>query len=97
MLAEGLDVAHLEAGPLHRQHALADVDQLAVGEDVAVDERRPSELEPADRADGVVEQPPLGPQRTAQDVEVPVEVALTDVLEHADRGDRVERLAAEPR
>ena len=44
VLAQRLDVAHLEAGPLHRQHALADVDQLAVGEHVAADERRPPEL-----------------------------------------------------
>ena len=41
VLAQRLDVADLEAGPLHRQHRLADVDQLAVGEDVPADERAP--------------------------------------------------------
>jgi hypothetical protein len=31
VLAEGLDVADLEAGPLHGQHHLADVDELPSG------------------------------------------------------------------
>ena len=44
----------------------------------------------------MVEQPPRRPQRTAQDCEVAVEVLLTDVLRHADRGDRVELFASEP-
>ena len=57
VLAQRLDVAHLEAGPLHRQHRVADVDQLAVGEHVATDERRAARGVAADRADGVVEQP----------------------------------------
>ena len=38
VLAQRLDVADLEAGPLHGQHHLADVEELAVGEDVAADE-----------------------------------------------------------
>ena len=65
VLAKRLDVADLEPGPLHRQHGLADVDQLAVGEHVAADERAPADLRAADRADGVVEQPALRRARTS--------------------------------
>ena len=57
VLAERLDVADLEAVALHRQHGVADVHQLAVGEHVASDERTPAELRAALRGDRVVEQP----------------------------------------
>ena len=95
VLAQRLDVADLEAGALHRQHALADVDQLTVREDVAPDERRLPELRSADLADGVVQQPTRRPQGTAQQPVVAVEVLVTDVLGHPDRRDRVVLLAAD--
>ena len=39
VLPQRLDVTDLEPGPLHRADAVADVDELAVGEHVAADER----------------------------------------------------------
>ena len=93
VLAQRLRVAHLEAGPLHRQHRVADIDQFAVGEHVAPDERVATQLRAADRRDGVVQQPPRRPQHRVQDAEVLVEPLGADVLRHADRADGVERLA----
>ena len=43
VLAQALDVTHLEAVLLHRRHHRPDLVKLAVGEDVPVDEARPSE------------------------------------------------------
>src|SRR5690349_20911650 len=64
VLAEVLLVADLEAGVVHLRHQVTGPLQLAVGEDVAVDEpvplhRRTRVVGPGD---AVVQQPPAGPQ-----------------------------------
>ena len=62
VLAERLDVAHLEPGRLHRRHRLAHLHELAVGEDVPADEGAVVDRRRPGRAgDGVVQQPAAGP------------------------------------
>ncbi len=95
VLAQRLDVADLEAGSLHRQDGVADVDELTVGEHVAADERRAPQSRPADGTDRVVEQPALGPQGVVEDPVVRLQVRLPDVLGHPDRGDHVELFAGQ--
>ncbi len=98
VLAERLDVAHLEPGALHRQHhGVAHVDQLAVGEHVAADERRAAERRSADRRDRVVQQPPVGASTARSVAKYCVDLVVADVLRHADRRDRVELLARRAR
>ena len=64
-------MAHLEAVVLHRRDDRADALQLAVGEDVAVDEPPGSRaLAVRGPGDGVVEQPALRPQLARQEAEV---------------------------
>ena len=73
--------------------------QLAVGEDVGVDEApRPRTRTTAisrRTADPVVQQPPLRAQQPEQTLEVHLELREPDVLEHADRADRVVRTVAD--
>src|SRR3546814_247903 len=95
VLAQRLDVAHLEPGVLHRPDRVADVQQLAVGEHVAAHEGAAPELRAADRGDGVVEEPAAGGQQRRQRREVRIDAGLADVLGHADRGDGLEIPAGE--
>src|SRR5690606_32924978 len=68
----------------------AGADELAVGEDVAVDER-PRLLAPVVRpGDAVVEQPTSWLEPVTQVAEVGGVVAYADVLGETDGGDRVE-------
>ncbi len=91
VLTKGFDVAHLEAGLLHGQDDLAHVDELAIGEHVAADERSGADPRAAHTRDGVVEQPALWLQKPAHGGEVLRALRGPDVLEHADGGDAVER------
>jgi len=86
---------HLESGALGGTHHRGDVDELAVGEHVAADEAVPAETGAADPRDRVVQQPPTGSEQRSQRGEVPGHAGFAHVLEHADRRDRVEPLAAE--
>ena len=65
VLAQTLDVAHLEPGALHARHDRADLVQLAVGEHVAVDEPAVRErgARPGPLGDAVVQQPALRAQQ----------------------------------
>src|SRR4029453_11343505 len=94
VLAQALEVTDLEPGALHRRDDAADLVQLAVGEDVAIDEavaleacaagvRRPR--------DAVVQQTTAGSQQPPEPVEVHPKLREPYVLEHPDRADRVER------
>ena len=87
--------------PLHRRHDRADLVQFTVGEHEAVDERPAGEVR-ARRApalarrlrgpcDRVVHHPPARAQERVATGEVRLELRQPDVLEHADRADRVER------
>ena len=67
----------------------------AVGEDVARGEVARVRILLAQVGDAVVEQLRAGPQRAAQAPGVLVHLLGADVLDHADRGDGVERLAGE--
>jgi hypothetical protein len=103
MLTEALDVASFEAATLHRADHRAHLVQLAVGEDVALDEGAAGEAgastaQPAERRrgglrarDGVVEQPSAVGQQLPQSREVLGEAGEPHVLEHADRRDGVVR------
>ena len=92
VLAQVLLVPHLEALVLHDRHHRARAGQLAVGEDVAVDETRARDAGVAvvDPGDAVVEQPPPVTQPVAQEAEVGRVVLHADVLGQPDRADRVE-------
>ncbi len=94
MLAQRLQVAHLEARILERGDHARDWHEFAVGKHVAVDERgrfRALLRIIGTQRDRVVQQPSLGAQQREQVVCVPREVIRSDVLGHADARDRVER------
>src|SRR5215211_2687455 len=86
VLAQILDVAHFEAGLVDHRNNVADLMQLAIGEDVAVDEASPSEGPPLPRGpgDAVVEEAAAGLQQAIELLEVHPELREADVLEHAD-------------
>ncbi len=92
VLAEGLHVAHLEPGALELGDGRAEGRELAVGEDVGVDElvdvvRRLVALRPA--RDLVVEQPSARPQQPAQGLGVLQVPVRAHVFGHPDGGDGV--------
>ena len=95
MLAERLHVSHLEPGLFHGGDGVRDIDQLPIGEDIAVDERGAALAGAPHRADGVVHQSTLRLHHSAEDLEVALQPRVADVLGHPDRGDGVEPLAAE--
>src|SRR5207244_5291713 len=80
------------------RHDTADLVQLAVGEDVPIDEAAPHEPRSGTRqrrsGDAVVEDAATASHQPTQRGEVLVEPRCTDVLEHPDRADRVERAVA---
>ena len=84
-------MAHLEAGLLDGRHHRAHLVQLAVGEDVAVDEAGPAQARSLERrsADAVVEEAPARSQQPEHVTEVLAQLRRADVLEHADGADRV--------
>src|SRR5918994_2379810 len=86
VLAQILDVAHLEASLLDGRDDCADLVQLAIGEDVAVDETSPPKGSPLPRGpgDAVVEEAAAVMQQRIEPFEVHPELRETDVLEHAD-------------
>ena len=99
MLAQALQMTHLEPGCLHRGHDTADFMELSVREHVPVGEVTP---EPRCReaavvhptrvrraADAVVQQSTFWSQQAPAPAEVMVELGETYVLEHADRTDGV--------
>ena len=95
VLAQRLDVTHLEAGPLHRQHALADVDQLAVGNTYRpMNDVRPSRDPPTELMAWLSSRP-HGSRAARRVGVVLVEPLRAHVLRHPDRRDGVELLAAE--
>ena len=96
MLAQALDVAHLEPGvAASRDTTDADLVQLAVGEHVPVDEAAAARTAVARAPAGELipwfSSRPSGREQPVQAPEVLVELRRADVLEHADRADRVER------
>src|SRR5204863_4268446 len=95
VLAQTLDVSSLESRALDGGDDRPDFAQLTVGEDEAVDEAAPIERGAAAgaprAADAVIEEPAAGTEQRVEPREVLVELAQANVLEHADRADRVER------
>ena len=94
VLAQALDVTNLEARALHRRDDAPELVQLAVGEDVAVDEAVRLEARAAAvrrPGDPVVQEPPAGTEEPSQPAEVHPQLRQPHVLEHPDRADRVER------
>ena len=94
VLAQGLDVADLEAGLLERADHGRQRLELAVGEDVALDERASvdgSSGGPGGRAIAWLSSRPPGAQQRVQVRGVSGSRAQPDVLGHADAGDGVER------
>ena len=65
--------------------------QLAVGEDVAGQERVRRRRLGVQPRDAVVEEQPTGRQQVVQRARVGIELVAADVLVHADAGDLVER------
>ncbi len=94
MLPQRLDVTDLEAGLLQPGNGGTDRGELAVREDVAVDEGagavRFSGMVGA-AGDLVVEQPAAGHEQPVQTLGVDAVLLGADVLGHPDAGDRVER------
>ena len=81
-----------QAGELEGADDAPDVQRRGVGEDVALGERPRLGVAVAHAGDAVVEQAALGLQQVAQALGVRVDLDVADVLDHADRGDRVEAL-----
>jgi len=92
VLAQVLLVPDLEARVVHERDQVAGPLELAVGEDVPVDEPLLADggLEVVRPGDAVVEQAAAGGQLAVQVGEVGREVVLADVLGQPDRADRVE-------
>src|SRR5262249_16976054 len=91
VLAQALDVAHLEARVLERGDDVADLMELAVREDVALDEHRGVGARRGDGGppDAVVQEAAAGAQQLEEPAAVLVEAVAPDVLVHADRADRI--------
>jgi len=85
-------VPHLEAGVVHERDQVAGPLELAVGEDVPVDESALTDggLDIVRPGDAVVQQPPAGLQLPVQEREVGRQVLLADVFGQPDGADRVE-------
>ena len=83
----------LKAGGLERGEDPREVQRCRVGEDKALGKRSCLGVAVAKPGDAVVEQPPAGAQDRGELSRVGVDVCAADVLDHADRGDRVELLA----
>ena len=83
---------HLEAGVVHVRDQVAGSLELAVGEDVPVDEPALADggLDVVRPGDAVVQQPASDLQLPEQEREVGRQVLLADVFGQADRADRVE-------
>jgi len=92
---EGLDVLGHEAGPLESQEHAGDRKRVRVGEDVALGERSRLSVGVIEPGDAMVEEPPAGLEEARQAVGIQIDPLVTDVLDHADAGDRVEPLAGE--
>ena len=92
VLAQVLLVPDLEARVVHERDQVAGPLELAVGEDVPVDEPLLADgrLEVVRPGDAVVEQPAAGVQLAVQVGEVALEVVLAHVLRQPDRADGVE-------
>ncbi len=92
VLAQVLLVPDLEARVVHERDQVAGPLELAVGEDVPVDEPLLADggLEVVRPGDAVIEQPAAGVQLAVQVREIGREVVLADVLGQPDRADRVE-------
>src|SRR5439155_11976377 len=89
-------VSHLEARLLGRTQRHPDRRQLAVGKDVALDERRALLRRPPERPrDPVVQEDATRTKHVAHAAEVLGQELLADVLEHADARDLVERPSLE--
>ena len=95
VLAEALDAERLEARTLERGLRAREVQRRGVGEHVALRERARLRLAVAQPRDAVVEQPAAGTEQAGERARVGIDVDLADVLDHADRRDRVETLAAQ--
>ena len=92
VLAQRVDVAHLEPPALEERHRLADRPHVHVGGDERLDERSAAGVAVAAAGAGHLldQHPPAGLDRVVQDLGVGAVVLLADVLAHLDRGDRVE-------
>ena len=87
----------LEARALERELDARQVQGGGVGKHVALGERPRLGVAVAQAGDAVVEQPPARLQQPCEHARVLVDAVRADVLDHADRGDRVEALAADAR
>src|SRR5262249_42509995 len=90
-----LHVSADEPGPLQREDDAGDVERLAVGEDVALREGPTLDAAVPQPRDAVVEQSAAGPEHRGELLAVAIDLRLADVLDHADRGRRAERLTGQ--
>src|SRR5579875_1983931 len=95
VLAQRLDVTDLERLMLHRPDDPRERLKLAVGEDVARDERARVRRIVVQGRDPVVEQEPARPEEVVDGADVARERGAADVLVHADARDLVEPAVAE--
>jgi hypothetical protein len=95
VLPEALHVARLEARLLQRRLDAGEVQRRGVREHVALRERAGLRLAEAQPRDAVVEQPAAGLHEPRERRRIGVDVDGADVLDHADRRDRVEALAGQ--
>src|SRR5437879_4647902 len=102
VLAQALQVSHLEARILHGRHDSPHLVQLTVGKHVTIDERTRARRSAAvavpdlvsGTSDRVVEEAATRTEQVVATTEVLADPSQTDVLEHADRRNRVVRTVA---
>src|SRR5579875_3038303 len=97
VLTQILDIADLEADPFGDRIAVGDRDEIAVGEDVAIDES--AGADPASLrgliGDPMIEKEPAGSQRGKDRFEIALQPRTTDVFDHPDAHDLIEDLVAQ--
>src|SRR4051812_30228284 len=95
VIAEPLDVVDLEAGAFERERHAAEMQRVGIGEDVTLAERARFRIAVTQPGDAVVQHTPPVDNERAELLCIDVDLLLADVLNHADAGDCVERLAGD--
>jgi len=93
---QAFDIDGLETTVTHGLDHPTGMGQFAAGKDIALDEfthaiAKLGVIDPC-RRDAMIEQHALGPQQLAQLGKISLQLGTPHMLEHADRGDLVERL-----
>src|SRR3954447_18090761 len=95
VVLEAFDVLDLEARALERQLDAREGQRVPIGEDVALGERPWVGRVGIEACDAVIQQAAAGLEQAVQLLRVAVDLHFADVLDHADRCDRIEALSVQ--